>query len=190
MKLMDNKRVFLRLIAVHPTHLVVCQSRNAPVMSIAAAKTASAKPWLLLLSARAAAWGAGAGAAAAAVLLAAAGAADDDAMLSPLMSVAADDEFVLPGPVVVTAMPGPATDSKLAVHTEGWSCGGLCTCPASSMLRSDTQPAYLETKASRKRTRRALARWLVPGLSRLQHTNAQVRCRCAAHCQLPLVSQK
>jgi hypothetical protein len=79
-------------------------------MSIAAAETASAKPWLLLLSNRAAAWGAGAGAAA--VLLAAAGAVDDDATLSPLMSVAADDEFVLPGPVVVTAMPGPATDGK------------------------------------------------------------------------------
>ena len=79
-------------------------------MSVAAAETASAKPWLLLPIARAAAWGAGAGAAA--VLLAAAGAADDDATLSPLMSVAADDEFVLPGPVVVTAMPGPAAGNK------------------------------------------------------------------------------
>lgn len=78
-------------------------------MSIAAAVAESAELQLILLSTRAAAWGAGAGAAA--VLLAAAGAADDAATLSPLMSVAADDEFVLPGPVVVTAIPGPAAAS-------------------------------------------------------------------------------
>ena len=109
------------LTAVHSTHLFVCQSHDAADVSSAAAETASAKLLLLLLSTRAAAWGAGAGAAA--VLLTAAGAADDDATLSPLMSVAADDELVLPGPVVVTAMPGPAADSKHDVHTAAWSCG-------------------------------------------------------------------
>ena len=65
--------------------------------------TAGAQPLRLGSEAAACAAGAGAGA----VALAAPGVADT-ATLSPLMSVAAADEFVDPGPVVVTEMPGPA----------------------------------------------------------------------------------
>ena len=81
-------------------------------MSNAAAERASDGVQLLLPSSGAAACGAGAGA----VALGAAGAAAAAATLSPLTSVAKDDMFALPGPVVVTAMPGPASSRQKMFH--------------------------------------------------------------------------